>query len=289
MQIWPWCRKEPQAPAETARSRSASSRIDQGRVAAQFQVHPLEVAGGQLAHRAAGRGRAGEGDDPDPRIGDQRLARPRRRRAATCSSPSGRPASSKMRAWMKPPASGVRDVRLDHDRVAERERRRDRAGGRISGTLNGEITPTTPTGDPAQQAQPRLVGRQDLAERAARPARPPRSTPGRRRRPRTRPGRRWHRSPGLTQRWISAAFWPMRSPARRSTAARSSKLVAAHAFWAAAAVAAARATSSGSAGAGPAQLAHRWPARRRACRRRARRPTLHCRSAPARRRSRATS
>ena len=45
----------------------------------------------------------------------------------TCSTPLGRPASSKMRAMMMPPRDRRARIGLVHDRVAERQRRRDRA------------------------------------------------------------------------------------------------------------------------------------------------------------------
>ena len=77
MQIWPWCRNEPQAPADAAPGHVRVVQHDQRRVAAQFQVHPLEMLAGQRADVPADRGRAGERDDPHHRVGDQRLARVR--------------------------------------------------------------------------------------------------------------------------------------------------------------------------------------------------------------------
>src|SRR5699024_12863267 len=61
-------------------------------------------------------------------------------------TPSGRPASSRARAIMTPPETGVRGsgfstTALPNARAGTTERI-----DRISGKLNGEITPTTPTG-----------------------------------------------------------------------------------------------------------------------------------------------
>ena len=81
---------------------------EQRRVAAELEVHPLEVLGRERADRAAGPGRPGEGDHPH---GPARRPAPRprrRRRAARAARPSGRPASAKISASTAPPLTAVR-------------------------------------------------------------------------------------------------------------------------------------------------------------------------------------
>lgn len=101
---------------------------DQGGVAAQFQVRPLEVAPRGLADGPARTGGAGEGDDGDVRVGDERLADVR---------PAGQHVEDVLRQARsgkdgrqgEPAADRRARVRLEDDGVAEREGRGDGADG----------------------------------------------------------------------------------------------------------------------------------------------------------------
>jgi len=55
-------------------SRSASVEDDHRRVPAKLEVEALHVGGGERHDPPATRGRAGEGDHPRARVGDERLA-----------------------------------------------------------------------------------------------------------------------------------------------------------------------------------------------------------------------
>ncbi len=65
---------------------------------------------------------------------------------STCSRPSGSPASANTRAIAKPPLTGVRTSGLSTTALPSASAGATERIERISGTLNGEITPTTPTG-----------------------------------------------------------------------------------------------------------------------------------------------
>ena len=217
MQIWPWCRNEPQAPAETARSRSASSSTISAELPPSSRCTRLRWRGGELGDPPAGRAGAGERDDPDAWSATS-AGPPRHRRAARAAGPRGRPASANTRAIANPPLTGVRTSGLSTTALPSASAGATERIDRISGTLNGEITPTTPTGTRLQQAQPGLVALQDLAGRAVGQRRPPRSTPASRRRPRSRRGPAPRRSPGPPSR-AARPRWP-RSARRPGAAPR---------------------------------------------------------------------
>ncbi len=65
---------------------------------------------------------------------------------STCNTPAGRPASSNTRAMMKPPLTGVRVSGLSTTALPNASAGATARRLRISGKLNGEITPTTPCG-----------------------------------------------------------------------------------------------------------------------------------------------
>ena len=167
MQIWPWWKNEPHAAVDDGRVQVGVLQHDQGGVAAEFQVGALEVAAGGLADRAARGGRTGEGDDRHVRVGDQRLPGARRRRAARAARPRGSPASSKTARERHAAADRGARVRLEHDGVAEGERRGDRADGEdqrgVEGRDHARRRRPGPGGCRISRA-PR--GRQDLPDRA---------------------------------------------------------------------------------------------------------------------------
>src|ERR1035438_5425134 len=70
---------------------------------------------------------------------------------STCSSPSGRPASSKTRARTTPPQTAVRGSGLSTTASPRASAGATERIARICGKLNGEITPTTPTGTRSAQ------------------------------------------------------------------------------------------------------------------------------------------
>ena len=140
---------------------------DQGGVAAELQVRSLEVPGGEFADAAADRGRAGEADDPHQRVGDQRLAdvgaagqhvQQAVGQAGLLEDPGEDDAAGDRRAR----------VRLEHDRVAERERRGDRADGQDLREVERRDHANHADRHPLGEAEARLLARQQLAVGAGR-------------------------------------------------------------------------------------------------------------------------
>jgi hypothetical protein len=97
MQIWPWCRNEPQAPDEEAASMSASSST-------MNELLPPSSSATRLrfSPQAAPTLRPAAVEpvnDTKLTSGAVQIAAPASRPpGSTCSTPSGSPASSKMRA-----------------------------------------------------------------------------------------------------------------------------------------------------------------------------------------------
>jgi hypothetical protein len=145
MQIWPWWTKDPHAAAVTARSMSTSSST----ISAEFPPSsrctrlsrrpaispmclPTEVDPVNETTRVSGWVTTASPVSGPP--------------GSTCSSPSGRPASSNARAIATPPATAVRVSGL---RITALPSARAGATERIASTcgkLNGAMTPVTPTG-----------------------------------------------------------------------------------------------------------------------------------------------
>ena len=164
MQIWPWCRNEPQAARPTALSTSTSSstiiaELPPSSRCTRFRCRPASSP----TRRPAAVEPVNE-IDADQRVGDQRLADVGAAGERRCSTPAGRPASSKMRASDDAAArpavrgSGLRTTALPSASAGATARM-----PRMSGTLNGEITPTTPTGTRCAMRQPRLLAGEQLA------------------------------------------------------------------------------------------------------------------------------
>jgi hypothetical protein len=65
---------------------------------------------------------------------------------STCSTPGGRPARSKTSASATPPHTAVRGSGLSTTALPSASAGATERMDRMSGALNGEITPTTPTG-----------------------------------------------------------------------------------------------------------------------------------------------
>jgi hypothetical protein len=102
---------------------------DQGGVAAEFEVHALEVLSAERTHHPASDGRAGEGDDVHERVDDQRLthisATGQHAEDARGQTRLFEDASEHHAAAHRGPR-----VRLQDDRVAQRQRRGHRADGK---------------------------------------------------------------------------------------------------------------------------------------------------------------
>src|SRR6202035_2059593 len=139
---------------------------DQGGVAAELQVRPLEVARGEFADATADRGRAGEADDPDERVGDQLLADVGAARqdvqqavgqAGFLEYPGQDDAAGHARAR----------VGLEYDGVAERERGGNRADREDLREVERGDHADDADRDPLGEAEPRLLAREQLPRRAA--------------------------------------------------------------------------------------------------------------------------
>ncbi len=70
---------------------------------------------------------------------------------STCSTPSGSPASSKTRASTTPPHTAVRGSGFSTTALPSASAGATERMARICGKLNGEMTPTTPTGTRSAQ------------------------------------------------------------------------------------------------------------------------------------------
>ena len=145
MQIWPWCSQAPQAIADAATSRSASSSTIS-------EFLPPSSSDTFFRWRPA----SSPTRRPTPvepvneimatsRIGAQRLAR---LGAAGQHVQHALGQAGLLEGAGDDEAAGQRGLRvgLEHHRVAGSKRRRHTARDRISGKLKGEITPTTPCG-----------------------------------------------------------------------------------------------------------------------------------------------
>ena len=254
MQIWPWCRKEPQAPAEAAASRSASSRMISAELPPSSRCARLRWRAASSPTRRPGRGRAGEGDDPDGRLGDQRLAgvhaagqhvQQALGQAGLLEHPGQHHAAAHRRAR----------VGLEDHRVAQRERGRDRADGEDLREVERRDDADDPGRDALDVAQPRRARWAGSRPSAGWAASPPRRSPRWPRASRTAPRAGSCRPRGRSSP-RSRPRWPARS--RRPCAGSAARWVygvAAQAGWAAAASRAAGGHVGGPGDPGPAELA----------------------------------
>jgi hypothetical protein len=145
MQIWPWCRYAPHAALEAATSRSASSstmveflppssRVTRFRCRLASSPTRLPAAVEPVKEIIAMFGSA--------IIASPTAASP----GSTCKRPAGRPAASNRRASMKPPLTGVFGSGFSTTALPSASAGATARLERMSGALNGEITPTTPCG-----------------------------------------------------------------------------------------------------------------------------------------------
>ena len=88
-----------------------------------------------------------------------------------CSTPAGSPASSKTRAISVPPVTAVRGSGLSRTALPSASAGATERIPRMIGTLNGEMTPTTPAGIRRAIDSRGLLGGQDRAQRPARQTR----------------------------------------------------------------------------------------------------------------------
>ncbi len=145
MQICPEWRKLPNAPQDAAVSTSTSSSTTSAllppssrwvrvRVFAAWaaMARPAEVEPVNDTTRTAGWSIMALPTGTPP--------------GSICSTPSGRPASAKIRARTTPPHTAVRGSGLSSTALPRASAGATDRMDRISGKLNGEITATTPTG-----------------------------------------------------------------------------------------------------------------------------------------------
>src|ERR687891_1515405 len=242
-QTCPWWMNEPHAPADEAASMSASSSTTSGllppssrmtrlrpRPAPSPTFRPVAVEPGKEIMRTFGSSTIACPTSAPPAI--------------TWSTPSGSPASSKIRAVSTPPLTGVLGSALRITAFPSASAGPTERAGSTSGKFHGQITPTTPTG--TRRAMLRRPGMavgsswpSGCAIRAAAMSNCPivadtsLSALG------------GIPPPSRTSQRTSSARWrSTSSAARRTTATRSPIGVAAHSRWARAADAAALATVS---------------------------------------------
>ena len=145
MQTWPWWKNDPNAAALTAASRSASSSTMSAelppssrcarlrcRAAASPTLRPAALDPVNEITRTRGSATSAWPVSAPP--------------GSTCSRPSGRPASSKIRASTTPPHTAVRGSGLSSTALPSASAGATERIDRIRGALNGAMTPTTPTG-----------------------------------------------------------------------------------------------------------------------------------------------
>ena len=145
MQIWPWWKKVPNEPQDTAFSTSASSStmkelLPPSSSATLFRFPPASAPTARPARvepvketiRTSGASQiASPGSTPPGR---------------TWKTFSGIPASSKARAKASPPATGVCGSHLSRTQLPSASAGATERIARIIGKFQGAITPTTPTG-----------------------------------------------------------------------------------------------------------------------------------------------
>ena len=140
---------------------------DERGVAAELQVDPLEVPPGELGDGPSGGGRAGERDDPDRGVRDQRRADVGAA-GQDVQQALGQARLAQQRGDREPAADGRARVRLQHDRVADGERRRDGADREDEREVERGDDADDPHGRPPGEAEPGQGGGQDVAERPGR-------------------------------------------------------------------------------------------------------------------------
>ena len=162
MQIWPWCRNEPQAPAEAAFATSTSSRMTRAELPPSSRCVRL-------------RWRAASSPMRRPTAVEPVNEMIRTSGSVISASPVSGTAGQHVQQALGQPGlledPGEHDaaadrgarVRLEHHRVAERERRGDRAGGQDLREVERRDHADDADRDPLGEAQPGLLARQQLA------------------------------------------------------------------------------------------------------------------------------
>jgi hypothetical protein len=158
MQTCPWWKKDPQT--------GGLLDVDvvehqQGAVAAELEMHALEVLGGQGGDPAAGAGRPGERDHAHVRVGhdgfpDVDTARDHAEHTGGESGLFEDPGQG------HPTADGGPRIRLEDDGVPEREGRRHSPDGQDQREVERRDHSHHPDRHPPGQAQPWLVRTQQL-------------------------------------------------------------------------------------------------------------------------------
>jgi hypothetical protein len=145
MQICPWCMNDPNEPTDTAFSTSTSSRTMSAEFPPSSRCTRFECS---AARRATIRpARVEPVKETSCTSGSATIASPTSAPPGSMlNRPAGRPASSKMRARVTPPHTAVRGSGLSSTALPSASAGATARMERISGALNGEITPTTPTG-----------------------------------------------------------------------------------------------------------------------------------------------
>jgi hypothetical protein len=137
---------------------------DQCRVAAQLQVDPLQMLAGQPRDGAARPGGSGEHDHPDVGIGDHCLAGARRARQDVQEA-AGQPGPGEDLGQHHTTADRGPRVRLEDDRVTQRQRGRDRPDGQDRRDVERRDHANHSGRHVPGQAQPGLLGPQHVPVR----------------------------------------------------------------------------------------------------------------------------
>ena len=146
VQRWPVEKNAALTTTFTASAISASARTMVGILAAHLELHAGPALGGLHGDLAAGRLRAGEGDGPHVRVGDDLVADLRARPGHQVDRALGD--ARLVQRLDQPHGAERRQVRrLQHHGVAGDERRaRSSRSGMAMGKFHGVISPTTPSG-----------------------------------------------------------------------------------------------------------------------------------------------
>jgi len=145
MHTCPWCANEPQAPTDDAWSGSTSSSTSNAELPPSSRCTRLRCCPASVA--TARPALVEPVNETTRTSGSVTSASPTSAAPGrTCSTPGGRPASSNSAANSAPPLTAVRGSGLSSTALPSASAGATARMPRIVGTLNGEITPTTPTG-----------------------------------------------------------------------------------------------------------------------------------------------
>ena len=167
MQIWPEWLNDPNAPTDTAFSRSTSSSTISAELPPSSRCTRLSRFAACSAMILPGAGGAGEGDDPDQRVVDHRRADVRAT-GQHVEQPRRQPGLLEDPGEHHPAAHRGAGVGLEHHRVAQRQRRGDGPDRQDDRGVERRDHPDHADRQPPRHRQPRLVRPQHLAVRVAR-------------------------------------------------------------------------------------------------------------------------